>query len=66
MRAGTKAAKTVLLKLFSDKGSRAVVELLESEWNTKEAAEIAFVVFRLRTINPDEHIEVTLTMLLEA
>jgi hypothetical protein len=33
MRAGMKAAKTVLLKLFSDKGSQAVVELIESDMN---------------------------------
>jgi hypothetical protein len=33
MRAGMKAAKTVLHKLFSDKGSQAVVELIESDMN---------------------------------
>jgi hypothetical protein len=33
MRAGMKAAKTVLLKLLSDKGSQAVVELIESDMN---------------------------------
>jgi hypothetical protein len=33
MREGIKAAKTVLLKLFSEKGSQAAVELIESDMN---------------------------------